>query len=117
MKKLGGDLSFCPVCHVKIERTQGCNKMTCASCGNEWCWVCGVSIKGYKHFEGGNGCGAGTSGEQVGRDRINLCKIIYYFILVVFMGIFIGLIVPILILFCPVLTCVWAMNKKKCIST
>ena len=31
--------------------------MSFASCGNSWCWLCGVSIKGYTHFRG-DGCGA-----------------------------------------------------------
>ncbi|MFM7853917.1 MAG: hypothetical protein ACKO96_18840 [Flammeovirgaceae bacterium] len=32
---------MCPMCSVKISRTEGCNHMTCAFCKFEWCWVCG----------------------------------------------------------------------------
>ena len=72
MKELGnGDLSSCPVCRVKVERTKGCNKMVCTYCGNEWCWECGTSIKGYAHFSGKNGCGAGVFGQARSKVRRN----------------------------------------------
>ncbi|KAJ7184679.1 hypothetical protein C8R46DRAFT_1343710 [Mycena filopes] len=30
----------CPNCHADIEKTGGCNHMTCASCRTHICWVC-----------------------------------------------------------------------------
>lgn len=30
----------CPYCHVPIEKSSGCNHMTCTRCRHEWCWVC-----------------------------------------------------------------------------
>lgn len=32
----------CPACKTSVEKSGGCNHMTCrhASCGHEWCWVC-----------------------------------------------------------------------------
>jgi hypothetical protein len=41
---------FCPGCTTPIERTQGCNKMTCRVCQAYWCWRCGQLIEGYSHF-------------------------------------------------------------------
>jgi len=63
LASLGGDISSCPVCQVKVERTVGCNKMVCTYCGNSYCWECGKSIKGYAHFKAG-GCGVGVYGAE-----------------------------------------------------
>ncbi|KAG5950192.1 hypothetical protein E4U53_005404 [Claviceps sorghi] len=37
-KELG--IKDCPVCGVMIEKSFGCNHMTCAKCGAHICWVC-----------------------------------------------------------------------------
>ena len=34
------NISFCPMCRTKVERISGCNKMHCAFCDFEWCWIC-----------------------------------------------------------------------------
>jgi hypothetical protein len=34
------DVKFCPSCHVPIERSEGCNHMTCTRCNTHICWVC-----------------------------------------------------------------------------
>ena len=34
-------MSNCPKCFVRIEKSAGCNHMTCRQCSYEWCWVCG----------------------------------------------------------------------------
>ena len=31
----------CPLCRVYIERSAGCNRMTCKRCGSEFCYLCG----------------------------------------------------------------------------
>ena len=52
------NVSLCPCCRTKIEKNQGCNHMTCAFCGYEFCWSCGASASSDdKHFEPGRGCG------------------------------------------------------------
>lgn len=40
----------CPHCGKLTEKKSGCNKMTCR-CKKSWCWMCGVPIVGYNHFE------------------------------------------------------------------
>lgn len=37
-KKLG--IKDCPNCSTMIEKTFGCNHMTCSACGTHICWVC-----------------------------------------------------------------------------
>jgi E3 ubiquitin-protein ligase RNF14 len=43
----------CPGCGAASVRSEGCNKMTCPSCGALWCWRCGADIShaGYDHFK------------------------------------------------------------------
>lgn len=43
------DVKHCPTCSVPIERTEGCNHMTCTRCQTHICWQC------LKTFEGGEG--------------------------------------------------------------
>jgi hypothetical protein len=33
-------LKLCPKCFIKIEKSDGCNHMTCLGCGHEFCWIC-----------------------------------------------------------------------------
>ncbi|KFM57360.1 E3 ubiquitin-protein ligase RNF14, partial [Stegodyphus mimosarum] len=43
----------CPHCGASIEKTEGCNKMTCFRCGTFFCWLCMKCLKAsnpYSHF-------------------------------------------------------------------
>ncbi|XP_056121967.1 E3 ubiquitin-protein ligase RNF14-like [Rhinichthys klamathensis goyatoka] len=44
---------LCPSCHVNIQKTMGCNKMTCSSCWQYFCWICLAVLDRtdpYSHF-------------------------------------------------------------------
>lgn len=43
----------CPKCGVRIEKSQGCNHMTCRSCRFEWCWVCEGDWQQHGNHTGG----------------------------------------------------------------
>jgi hypothetical protein len=66
----GGDEAFqrikrelgikdCPKCKTAIEKTEGCNHMTCGGCGAHICWVCLAAFRTsdecYVHLEGQHG--------------------------------------------------------------
>ncbi|KAI0651634.1 RWD-domain-containing protein [Trametes meyenii] len=43
----------CPGCDLRVEKSAGCNHMTCIKCGMHYCYRCGVRLDGrhpYKHF-------------------------------------------------------------------
>jgi hypothetical protein len=49
----------CPSCRADIEKTMGCNHMTCTRCGRHFCWLCLklVSSDHHQHFnEPGSRC-------------------------------------------------------------
>lgn len=60
-----GGIRFCPVCKTKVERTEGCNHMTCIICGYDFCWLC-LGYCGYDahHFSMNSpySCGASQFG-------------------------------------------------------
>lgn len=37
----------CPKCNVSIEKSGGCDHMTCKKCGHEFCWVCSQRFHGH----------------------------------------------------------------------
>eukprot|EP00052_Salpingoeca_macrocollata_P024298 m.216707 g.216707 ORF g.216707 m.216707 type:complete len:298 (-) comp22221_c1_seq12:398-1291(-) len=41
---------MCPKCRTPIQKSAGCNKMTCSICGIYFCYSCGHQISGYSHF-------------------------------------------------------------------
>lgn len=43
----------CPCCHVRIEKSMGCNHMTCRACNTHLCYRCGSRLnprEPYRHF-------------------------------------------------------------------
>lgn len=45
--------SACPTCGTDIERTEGCNHITCSTCGTHFCYLCGSWLnpsKPYVHY-------------------------------------------------------------------
>jgi E3 ubiquitin-protein ligase RNF14 len=50
LKYIMKEAKQCPVCKMAISKSQGCNKMTCTNCGNQFCFKCGHSVVGYAHF-------------------------------------------------------------------
>ncbi|KAH8556140.1 hypothetical protein BGW37DRAFT_515065 [Umbelopsis sp. PMI_123] len=43
----------CPTCHISVEKTFGCNHMTCQICQTHFCFLCGSWVDPnhpYKHF-------------------------------------------------------------------
>ncbi|KAF2204861.1 hypothetical protein GQ43DRAFT_363710 [Delitschia confertaspora ATCC 74209] len=46
----------CNRCKKPFVKDYGCNKMTCPSCGNAQCYVCGTNVSGnYDHFHNSHG--------------------------------------------------------------
>jgi E3 ubiquitin-protein ligase RNF14 len=50
LKVMATNTRKCPGCGVPTDKVFGCNKMTCAYCGQMWCWRCGAAVEGYDHF-------------------------------------------------------------------
>jgi len=68
---------FCPVCRTKIQRTEGCNHMTCLFCSYEFCYYCGAEAgSGTSHWTPGMGCGVTMMDSDGGRVRGECCSII-----------------------------------------
>ena len=43
----------CPHCGVRIEKFEGCNKVTCFKCNTYFCWICSSQLNQgnpYLHF-------------------------------------------------------------------
>ncbi|KAI0662611.1 RWD-domain-containing protein [Cubamyces menziesii] len=43
----------CPTCDLRVEKSSGCNHMTCVKCGEHYCYRCGARLdrkEPYKHF-------------------------------------------------------------------
>ena len=56
-KMLPENISFCPMCRTRIEKTEGCNLMVCRYCEFKFCWNCRQGAT-YAHFRSSElGCG------------------------------------------------------------
>ena len=56
---LASNSKMCPSCGARIEKTTGCNKMTCQHCGDHFCWLCGKTLfkyNPYSHFRTAGEC-------------------------------------------------------------
>ncbi|KAL4251054.1 hypothetical protein ABKN59_006187 [Abortiporus biennis] len=50
---LSESTTSCPNCRVSVEKSMGCNHMTCSKCGQHFCYRCGDRLNAaspYKHF-------------------------------------------------------------------
>lgn len=45
---------MCPSCGMAIEKTMGCNKMTCSNCHKHFCYKCNMAVQDYDHFRDGS---------------------------------------------------------------
>ena len=69
------NVSRCPMCRTPIQRTAGCNHMTCAFCFYEFCWICdrgATADSGHWNEYALNGCGAGQLDPLTKRDLSRL---------------------------------------------
>ena len=63
----------CPKCDVSIQRTGGCNHITC-QCGTHWCWVCGsdnqrgIPFNSHSIYDHMSHCGGIFPGDVDGDD-------------------------------------------------
>eukprot|EP00993_Chasmostoma_nieuportense_P007616 NODE_886_length_1786_cov_31.486438_g830_i0.p1 GENE.NODE_886_length_1786_cov_31.486438_g830_i0~~NODE_886_length_1786_cov_31.486438_g830_i0.p1 ORF type:complete len:559 (+),score=162.41 NODE_886_length_1786_cov_31.486438_g830_i0:48-1679(+) len=73
----------CPACHSPIQKSDGCNHMTCSKCRNEFCWVCLDKWK--KHGSSWYKCNyydpSDTQAEERsrGRTRQELERYVFYY--------------------------------------
>ncbi|UJR08976.1 hypothetical protein I4U23_013226 [Adineta vaga] len=55
----------CPRCTQRFYKVEGCNKMTCSSCGLFICYVCRETINGYDHFTNNEKCTLSNQSEKL----------------------------------------------------
>ena len=58
LKEIARESQTCPNCKVRVQRSAGCNHMTCTQCRSHFCYRCGASLSPedpYAHFRMG-GC-------------------------------------------------------------
>ena len=56
MKWVEKNSKCCPICSAKIQKTDGCNKMTCTQCMRYFCWLCDSPLprlNPYSHYREG----------------------------------------------------------------
>ncbi|CAE8616720.1 unnamed protein product [Polarella glacialis] len=58
LRTMARDTKKCPTCHVRVQRSAGCNHMQCTQCRTHFCYRCGKQMPAdspYSHFQAG-GC-------------------------------------------------------------
>ncbi|CAK9034655.1 unnamed protein product [Durusdinium trenchii] len=58
LKEIARESQVCPNCHVRVQRSAGCNHMTCTRCRTHFCYRCGKKLDPempYNHFSA-TGC-------------------------------------------------------------
>lgn len=77
-KWIEGNSRGCPNCRANIEKTYGCNKMTCTSCHTHFCWLCGAVLSNqnpYRHFQFGVTSCSGKLFEGMTTEDLNLAEV------------------------------------------
>ena len=49
---LSANAKQCPGCHCPIQKSEGCDHMTCTVCRHEWCWVCAGNWRDHRTCPG-----------------------------------------------------------------
>ncbi|CAF0773983.1 unnamed protein product [Adineta steineri] len=60
----------CPRCTQRFYKVEGCNKMTCSSCGLFICYVCRETINGYDHFTDNERCTLSNQSDKIHFDEM-----------------------------------------------
>ena len=71
--KIEGLLKFCPTCRCACIKYNGCHKMLCSVCGENWCWLCLSSNIDYDHYNiNKEGCCSGKLWEGLDENGNNI---------------------------------------------
>jgi hypothetical protein len=110
---LGREVQSCPSCRFEIEKNEGCNHMTCAVCGFQWCWLCRGKYTS-NHFNSLNpfGCPNMQFGE-VRRSRWLRFRILCKRLKICLVWIFLLVLSPLLIIFGPSLFLFHQINNNS----
>ena len=57
------DVKQCPRCAAALEKSSGCNHMTCANCAHQFCWLC-MRTYTFDHYTSRWGCTGQHMGEH-----------------------------------------------------